>query len=102
MALIVVILSTSILLYTLYTWRKLNDNKFLTPILFGVPVILISIWSSVNDNMLIYANLLLPLYFGIASWYHWKRYDNKLFMYGLILAVVAVIYRAYQLLNNFV
>src|SRR3989338_9451776 len=98
--LIVTILCITIFLFTLHTWRKLNDNSFLIPAAIGVPVILVSMWSMLNMSMLVYADLLLPLYLGIVSWYHWKRYADKLFMYGLIVAVMGVIYRVYQLLER--
>ena len=85
------IASVTLMMTGFYLWKKYSDRNFLIISFFAVPVIFINILSFAGKVLLTYSILSFIVFVGIMAWYNWKKFNEKEFLWFLILNIILLV-----------
>lgn len=97
MELINIIGELALILFSLYYWKKYSDRNYFFVSLFGLAAMMISIWSYLGRIAQIYSIVSTYILVVIWSWYQWKKFNNKKYLWYSLLIMASLLISIYGL-----
>ena len=87
----------AIILASLYYWKKYSDRNYILISLFGLVAMMISIWSYLGRIPQSYSISASCVLVAIISWYQWKKFNDKKYLWYSLLSIASLLIGIYGL-----